>query len=77
MTDYIELPLRIGDQAGRSKAPVARDPINVEAQMRLDVCEDCDWWRSGKCSAVKECRNRPRPLADSGPVCPLGKWIRA
>jgi hypothetical protein len=57
----------------RALAPIISNPED-----RLDVCEECPAgkWKRGKCTAGCNCRNRPRPLANVGPDCPLRFWRR-
>lgn len=54
-------------------APVVADP-----SVRLEICEDCDQWSATneRCTALCNCKTRPRPLAETGKDCPIGKWRR-
>lgn len=52
-------------------------PVVADANDRLEICTDCDSWIDGRCKAAcGTCKNRPRPLADKGRDCPVGKWRR-
>lgn len=52
-------------------------PIVADPEDRLSICEDCDQWRRGKCTASCSCKKRPRPTALEGPDCPRHLWRRS
>jgi hypothetical protein len=54
-------------------------PIVADPKARLEICEtDCDYWVGERCKApgCQTCKGRPRPEADKGRDCPIGKWKR-
>jgi hypothetical protein len=64
----------------RKREPVVVDlppaPIVATAEERMEICLDCDRWVNDRCKACTSCKNRPRPLAESGSNCPLRRWAR-
>lgn len=61
----------------RSVPRIAPAPVIIDAEARLEVCEECHYWKREKCTAGCNCRTRPRPLAETGKDCPIKLWRRA
>jgi hypothetical protein len=52
-------------------------PVVPLGEDRLSICEECSEWRGERCVATcGGCKKRPRPMAETGRDCPLGKWRR-
>jgi hypothetical protein len=51
-------------------------PIIASAEDRLAICEGCDYWRGERCRAACGCKDRPRPMAETGRDCPNFLWRR-
>jgi len=70
-----------GSQAVRPVEPpkaILEAPVVADPEARLEICEtECDQWIGERCAVPCGCRNRPRPLAESGRDCPRGLWRRS
>lgn len=54
-------------------------PIVETGEARKEICEECPHWSATneRCRYPCGCANLPRPLAEKGRDCPVGKWRRS